>query len=211
MITIRRSTAAVMVLSLALVVLWQYRPIDAQEVSVPSDLKIGVVNVTKVLMECQENLDREKESLSRNQQIKSKLAELGRQADDIRQELENVLEPGSDEYLKRLQDWFDKSALVKSYEEGQKQTLASESQAWTEALYQKLLDQTAQMARLEDVSLILDKDVPPEKPRNLSEVYALIRSRKVIYSSSVLDITARVLEGMDRAYEMEKAAKSNLP
>ncbi len=178
---------------------------EAAEVAGP--LKIGVVNVSKVLTECQENLDREKSIQEKQDQIKAKIQELETEANEIRNELENVLKPGSPESAARMQEWFNKMALKEAYEKGQMKSLETDTQVWTETLYQKFLDEVSRMARQKGLTLVLNKDEMSVRQRNLDDLLSMIRSRRILYSAPTLDLTAEILENLDKAYEKEKAGK----
>ncbi|OQA01750.1 MAG: Outer membrane protein (OmpH-like) [Planctomycetes bacterium ADurb.Bin412] len=178
---------------------------EAAEVAGP--LKIGVVNVSRVLTECQENLDREKSIQEKQNQIKAKIQELETEANEIRNELENVLKPGSPESAARMQEWFNKMALKEAYEKGQMKSLETDTQVWTETLYQKFLDEVNRIARQKGLTLVLNKDEMSVRQRNLDDLLSMIRSRRILYSAPTLDLTAEVLENMDKAYEKEKAGK----
>ena len=175
-----------------------YQPSEAQSSVLQEAGKVGVVDVAMVLQECQEYKDREKASVEKRQELNAKLEELAAKADAVRQELENALQPDSKEYSDRLQEWFDLQAMYKARKEGQ--VLAAETQAWTEALYQKLLDEVARVADQQQVPLVLTSDSTPVKSRNMGDLIALIRTRSVLFRSPRLDLTNTVLENMDRAY-----------
>ena len=55
----------------------------------------------------------------------------------------------------------------------------------------------ASVARQEGISLVLNKDETPTQSRSLADLFALIRTRQVLYSTPSLDITARVIEKLD--------------
>lgn len=185
--------------------LWSYR-ISLAQPAVDVPIKVAVVNVSQVLTECQENLDREKITNERSRAIKAELARMESEANSIRQELENVLKPGSEEYLKQMQTLFDRQALMKAYEQGQTQVFTTETQAWMETLYQKFLTEVEKVARAEGITLVLNKDDIdiPLKELKLTDLSAVIRNRKVLYHADSLDISAKVMENMDRAYNQEK-------
>jgi Skp family chaperone for outer membrane proteins len=187
---------------------WCYRVGMAQTGGEPATLKIAVVNVAKVLSECQANLDREKTSKDTDKKINEELATIKRDADAMKEELEGVLKSGTKEYNDKLQEWFNKRALFEARQKGQNQIFAAETQAWMETLYHKLLEEVANVARQENVTLVLDKDDTTMKPEKIQDLYNLIRTRKVLYNTPTLDLTAKVLENMDRQYEQEKAGKT---
>jgi Skp family chaperone for outer membrane proteins len=187
---------------------WCYRMSMAQTASEPTALKIVVVNVAKVLSECQANLDREKQSKDLDKKVNEELQKIKADADAMKEELESVLKIGSKEYNDRLQEWFNKRAIFKARQEGQKEIFSAETQAWMETLYQKLLEEVAKVARQEGATLVLDKDDIAAKPEKIQDLYNIIRTRKVLYSAPTLDLTAKILENMDRQYEQEKAGKT---
>jgi len=185
---------------------WGLRHSQAQQTAPPS-LKIAVVNVAGVLSDCRANLDREKASREKERQIKADLAALSAEADSIRQELENALKPGSSEYQEQLRKWFEKRAQYKAHGEYQQEAFAAETQAWMENLYEKLLAEIAKVAREQGVALVLNKDETTIKPQKLTELTTMILSRKVLYNATNVDLTARLLENMDKSYALEQASK----
>ena len=190
------TTVAVVIAVLAACV---YRASEGQQSAAPTALKIGVVDVAKVLKTCQEYQDREKLSQEKARKLKSELDEMATKAQGIREELENALQPGSKEYAERTAEWIDLRALYEARKEGR--VLALENQAWSESLYQKMLDEVARVARAEGISLVLAKDSSNMQPRSMPQV---------LYSSPTLELmTAAVLENLDKAYDASKAAEIN--
>jgi len=208
----KKTTALTLAVLIILIGLWDYRAGLAQPAG-PAPLKLAVVHVAKVLSECRENLDREKITREKERKIKAQLAQMESETNAIRQELENVLKPASPEYLTQMQNWFDKKALMEAFEQGQKQVFASETQAWMENLYKKFLEEVEKIAHAEQFTLVLAKDDMPLQDLKLTDLSAFIRSRKVLYHSTTIDLTAKVMENLDLAYNKEKTdlEKSQLP
>ena len=202
----KKTTVVILLALAALLAIWNFQVSQAQQ-NVDGPLKIAVVNVTKVLTECQANLDREKLTRTKETEIKSKLAALDAESNVIRQELENALEPGSDEYKNQLIKWFDKMAQREAYEKAQKQIFAAETQAWMENIYQQFLDKIAQIAQSQNINVVINKDEIDLRPQNLNELTAMIRSRKVLFNSPNLDLTAQITEELDQAYNQKKAGQ----
>lgn len=183
---------------------WGLQASQAQEENRDQSVKVGVVNVGKVLSECQANLEREAETEKRSIEIQAKLKELDGQIKALGQELQTALKPGSKEHQTQMQEWFNKRALQDAYEKGQREVLAAEVQAWVESLYDTMLTEVGRVARSNNLNLILYKEVTEEKPQKLSELYKMIQNRKVLYSSPTLDVTAEVIEKMNQAYDKSK-------
>ena len=196
----KKTTVLSIFVILIIAAVWSYRTSVAQSGTTPP-LKVAVVNVSEVLTRCQENLDRENFIKEKEQEFTNKLNQLKAEADSIRQEIESAVKPGTEEHLDLMQQYFNKSALYEAYRKGQPQVLAAETQAWMETLYQKFLDQVAEIARVEGISIVLNKDEVPD-------IATMIRNRRLIYNSPSLDITANVLENLDRDYSRAKAAKA---
>jgi Skp family chaperone for outer membrane proteins len=196
----KKTTVLSIFVILMIAAVWSYRTSVAQPGTTPP-LKVAVVNVSEVLTKCQENLDREDFVKEKEKEFTTKLNQLKAEADSIRQEIETAVKPGTKEHLELMQQYFDRSALYEAYRKGQPQVLAAETQAWMEALYQKFLDQVAELARVEGISVVLNKDEVPD-------IATMIRNRRLIYNSPSLDITARVMENLDRDYSRAKADKA---
>ena len=143
---------AILAALIVLAGLWGYRTTLAQPAA-SVRAKLAVVNVAQVLTECQENLDREKTTREKEREIKAEIARMESDANTIRQELENILKPGSDEYQNQLLKWYNQRALRESYEQGQKQVFAAKTQAWMETLYRNFLAEVEKIARAEGITL----------------------------------------------------------
>ncbi len=190
-----------------LVVAVLYHSSPAQTGVAASTPKLAVVDVIKVLTECQENVAFRQASQEKGKKIREEREKLMQESDELKHQLENVLEQGSDGYKAGVKDWFQKQAYLKAYEESEKQVLSVESQVFMETLYRKMLDEVAALARLEGYDLVIDTQDEILKPRSLTELEEMVRERKVLYHSANLDLTSRIIENLNRKYEAQKAAQ----
>ena len=197
----------VLLLLVILMASWSLQVSLAQQDSPVPEFKLAVVNVVEVLTKCQANLDKEKEINSKKVKIETDLRRLAAETNAIKQELENALEPGSQEFMARHREWFHKQVEAQSLTKYQAEVLSIESQAWTETLYENLLAETEKLAKQKEISLVINKDESPIQGRKLPELYDLIINRKVLYNTANLDLTAEVLQNIDDAYEREKNKK----
>ena len=202
----RKTTSFLAIMAvLAIALVWTQRAPQAQAAPAPATgLNIAVVNVSKILTDCKEYADHEKQTAQKGEQIKAKLEQLSKEIESLQKEIEVALEPGSAEYLERLQEWINKRALYQAYSDGQKQVLEAEHQAWAETLYTKLLEEVEKIAQAEGIDLILNKDQSPLNTRKLSDLLEVIRGRKVLYSTTELDLTDKVLDSLNQRYAAEK-------
>lgn len=205
----KKTTISIVLLGIMLVIGLGLHPSGAQQSAPTPQFKVAVVNITKTLTQCRENLDRDKELQLKKQAIDNELNSLRQEVETIGQELKNVLQPGSKDYMARLKEWFDKKARHEALNEYRKESLSTQTQAHLESLYGKMLDAIAGIARQDGITLILNKDdTAVKESRNLSDLFTMIQTRQVLYSSANLDITARVIEKMDITYEQQKAAQN---
>lgn len=200
----KRTMAVAVVLAAVLAGAWSYRASQAQALGSGVG-KLATVNIAKVMTECREYLDREEVMRQRTQEIQEELNRLGREADEIREELENALQPGSEEYNEQLMKWFEKGALREALEKGQTRLLTGESEVWTEQLYQRVTAEVARVARQQGADVVLNVEDEELTARNLQELSLKIRTRIVVWSTATLDITAIVMENLDREYQTRRA------
>ncbi len=177
---------------------------DAQTQAPQRPIKIAVLNVSKIIVECQEYLDKDKEVKEKQRELQSELEVLDKETAAIEQELKTVLQPGSADYKSRLKEWFDKSAKVKALGEYEKEMMKDETYSWTQELYVKLQDTTKRIARRDGYTLVMNTIDMQDNFRTLTDLYAFIRSRQIIYNIPEIDITAKVIEEMDADYDKTK-------
>jgi len=186
------------------VLLVNYQPIQAQLLGPQAPTKIGVVNVYKVLSECQENIARQQLTMAKEQSLLQKLNAMSKQAEAIKAELDaDVLKPGSEEYKAQVLKLFELNGQIQSFQEGQQQLFAMETQAWMEGLYQKFLNQVATVAQQQRYTVILNNDESGVQMPDLDSLTNMIRTRKIVYRAIEIDITALILEKMNGEYNDE--------
>ena len=196
----------IMVVFILLIGVWliNFQPIQAQLAGPPMPTKIGVVNVSKVLSECQENLARQKMTQDKETSLSQQLNAMSKQAEAIKAELDaKVLKPGSEEYKTQVLKLYELNGQIQSFQEGQQQLFALETQAWMEGLYQKFLSQVATVALQQHYTVVLNNDESAVQMPDLNALTNMIRTRKIVYREVEVDITALVLEKMNGEYEME--------
>jgi len=190
----RKTSMIVVTFAGVLIAALAYQITFGQETKVVPPIKVAVVDVSKVLSESQENLERRKEFQVKEQQIKDELQRMGKEADDIKRELEIALQPGTKAYSDRLLEWMYKQANIKAYEEGQKKIFETETRAWMLSMYDKLIAEIERMAQQEGISLVFDRDVSP------------VQDRRLLYNDPQLDLTNKLLETLNRAYDLAKTS-----
>lgn len=180
--------------------------VQAAESDGEAGLNVAVVDMIKVLTECQANVEHREQNIEKQKEIKEVLDKLSDEADTIRQELETAISPGTKEHEEQLLKWFEKQAMIKAYEEAKKKAMTVETQAWMEQLYQDALEEISRVALKDGYDLVLDKEEIDMSPTSPGELEDIIRGRDVLFCTASLDITAQIIENLDRAYESKKIA-----
>lgn len=201
----RKTTVAILVLSVVLALTYCYSYSQAQDTASVATQRIATVNITKIMMQCQEYIDMDQRFQSQAEAIQKELEELGRQADKISEELKSVLEPGSKEYNTQLQKWFEKGAMIEARKKGHTAIMTTERQAWAEMVYKKVLDEVSRTAKARGIDIVLNRDDAAIKTQDISELLMVIRTRIVVHNNPMLDLTASVLESLDQSYAAQKA------
>ncbi|KPK72225.1 MAG: hypothetical protein AMJ79_15895 [Phycisphaerae bacterium SM23_30] len=184
---------------------WSYGYSQSQQVGPSAPVKIAVVNVTKVIVECQEYLARQKMNEENDKRLTAQLNLMRTEAEAIKAELDaNVFKPGSKEYKDQMLKYFEKVSMMETFQKSQQQLITMEHQTWMEGLYQKLLTEVTKIAQQEGISLVLNNDETDVQATSVQELNNMIISRKVLYRTARIDITDRVLKNMDAAYAQIK-------
>lgn len=164
--------------------------------------RIAVVNVDRVF----NNLA---ERRAVGSEIQAQAEALQQEGRDRRQELEDLQEDfqllaeGSDEATGVREQLEQKAVEFDVWQQVSQRRLETEQALRVGAIYRKINDTVEQIADREGYDLVLfDEDVPDfSGAQNQQQVAGRIQNRKVLYANDRLDISDRVLQRMNNAYE----------
>lgn len=160
--------------------------------------KIGIVNVTKVLENCQKHKNWQ-------EKMQAEQAEVRKQFDQLKQELDAVQAnlklrtPGSEDFLKLQQEMIEKTAMMEAKDKFYQDKVTSEMQRWTESLYQKLLQIAEEVAKSKGLDMIIADEILDLPAPTLRDFMLTIKTKKLLYHNSDYDLTEDVLAAMDKA------------
>ena len=158
--------------------------------------RIGVVNIEKVLMECDatktysEELGKERQAIL-NEQVKIKKDILA-----IEEELASY-KVGSPEYLSKLREGTLKKQNL-DLEEFNRQEMILKSQVWHIKLYNKIMKVANEIGAEKDLYLVLSMDEPEISEENPDEFTVAVKTRKVLYSGGCMDLTDIVISRLNQ-------------
>jgi len=182
----------------ALIVLGAYHhgKLGAEAAVAPA--KIGVVNVTTVLENCQKHKQWQ-------EKMQAEQTETRKQFDKMKQELDAVQAnlklrtPGTEDYLKLRQEMMEKTALLEAKDTFYQDKVTAEMQRWTESLYQELLKVTETIAKSKGLDMILADELLDLPAPTLRDFMLTIKTKKLLYHNSQYDLTDEVLAALDKA------------
>lgn len=205
----KKATAALVFCLAGAILFWQYRQGQAQPSGTAmTPVKVGIVDVPKILTECKANMAREAEGQKRSETIQAEIQQekqrVGLELERMKRELEEVLKPGTPEHNELMARYFQQELWIQNYPKYRSDQLQQETVVWLQKLYTQMLDEIRLTAVQKGLTIVLEKDTVREQPSQLTDMYRLIGNRKLLYSSPSLDITGEVIERMDSAYDKQQ-------
>jgi Skp family chaperone for outer membrane proteins len=160
--------------------------------------KVAIVDVTKVLQnskkhkQWQDKMNKDEDAM-KNEFEKAKI--------DLKtlQDGMNTLKVGSPDYITAMKEYLDKKSLLEAKDKFYQEKVNMEMQQWTESLYTKMLDITAKIAQKKGLDIVLAQEQLDLPSPSLRDFMLSIRTKKVLYCSTQLDITDEVLVALDEA------------
>jgi Skp family chaperone for outer membrane proteins len=168
----------------------------AEQVSDTSGLKIGVVNVRKVLRNCRRSARYKVEVLAEQGRQNAELEKLAKELDTQEAGLK-ALKPGSTDYLAQFKELVNKRYSLEAQQEFNKQQSALKYYRWTEDLYKEILQATKDLAKQKGLDLVFGNDEPEFPVTSTDELWMVISTHKVLYNAGCLDLTDEVIARLD--------------
>jgi Skp family chaperone for outer membrane proteins len=160
--------------------------------------KVAIVDVTKVLQNSkkhkkwQDKMTKDEDAM-KNEFEKAKI--------DLKtlQDQMNILKTSSPDYITAMKEYLDKKSLLEAKDKFYQEKVNMEMLQWTQSLYTKMLEITGKIAQKKGLDIVLAQEqLDPESP-SLRDFMLSIRTKKVLYCSTQLDITDDVLMALDEA------------
>lgn len=170
---------------------------------------VAIVDITKVLQGLKEFEDQNKGFVARGEVINRSLKELDDQIKQAQSELQNTI-PATD--LKRRAEKFreltEKRALREARGKGYDQLMEIEQGEVIHVLYTKVVEAVANLAKKENIELVLadDRDAMTEPNTSFTANRRVIDGRQVLFAVESLSLTDRLVTVMNNDYTSGNAA-----
>ncbi len=170
-------------------------------------LKIGYVNLTKVLKEYDRRKEMENDlrnvTLSLRRDLESRMARINRYRDEIEQ-----LAAGSEE--RRALEDEARAALARYQQASQEnqEMFDRQSALMMTELYEDILRQVEALAEEEEYDMVLKNQVSELEPMSHDQAVLQISQRVVLYSKPEHDISEALIERLNAAYAERKLGEA---
>ena len=182
----------VVICVVALMATWEYGYAASAS---GSGSRIGVVSVRTVFNKTRHQIEFRSQAIARRRRDQTAWEDLGREVQAGEEDLQ-TRNPGTADYLQRLQAVMDGRAKLESRKQFIEQQNALENKLWTEKLYQETLKIVGALAKERGLDLVLER-TEPNFPMASDELMATLGTHKVLYAGAEIDLTQEVLKRLD--------------
>lgn len=192
-----KQIAAALVIAVVLIGAYQYGTLNAASSS-PAPAKIGVINVTEVLENCQKHKDWQAKMQAERAEMEKEFTTFKNELEAMQAQLK-LLTPGSADFLKTQSEMLQKKAVMDAKDEFYRGKVEGEMQRWTEELYQKLLKVVAELAQQKKLDIVMTDEGLDVPAPSLRDFMLTIKTKKMLYHNPEYDMTTEALEAMNKA------------
>ena len=166
--------------------------------SKPQDtgLKIGVIQIREVFRESNRNIEHQKELTTEEEKVVAELEKLSKEVQTLKADL-LTRKPGSSDYSKLMQQMMEKQASMEAKKEFHQQEMSLKDLQWTEQLYKDIIKTVKDVAKANNLDIVLAKEETAFPTSSQTELMLAIRTSKVLYSVDSLDITKEVIKALN--------------
>ena len=158
---------------------------------------IGVVNIERVLMECDATKTYSQEVMKERQAILEEQVKIQKDILIIEEEIKNVYVAGSDEYYNKHRERAHKKEEL-DLQDINLDELILKSQAWQIELYSKVMKIANEIGAEKDLYLVLSIEEPEISLESQDEFTVTLKTHKVLYSGGCIDLTDIIISRLNQ-------------
>lgn len=158
--------------------------------------RIGVVNVTKILEACKKNQQWQEKAETDRAKMQAEFQQMRQDLDALQANIK-ARKQGSSDYYSLMNEYEEKRAIMEGKNTFYENKFTQEMQQWMEALYGDLLKSVNQVAKEKGLDLVLGQETLDLPAPTLRDFMLSVKTKKVLYAQSDLDITDSVLTVLD--------------
>lgn len=162
---------------------------------------VAIVEVQRVIDSLKEKVAIEAQMQQHNEQVQKEKTDRERAVKQMQDELQ-LLTPGTENHRKKLEAAERAVIELNAWLQFENNKLVRERGTQIEALYQKMLKATADVAKSNGYQIVLFGEGPADfRAENPQQLSTLIQIRKVIWYDPALDITDMVTQKMNNDFQ----------
>jgi Skp family chaperone for outer membrane proteins len=162
--------------------------------------RAATVDVIRIFNEFQQTKDLNDELSKRGDALKKEIGDKRKILETKKTELE-AFKQDSPDYMKRFNELMKQDIEFTTWGQYMQAQVEAEHRVWLKRTYQQIIDAAKQIGTERGIDLVLYTDTPAIEGDTLEAMRDNIRRRKIIWSSSQIDLTESVLQRLNRDYE----------
>ena len=174
--------------------------------AVAEGIKIGVVDISGVFEKYQKRKDLDQELKDLVKQFQSEINKKRKDMINLDEETQ-LLDLGSESRRKNEELLERKSVELEGYAKFAERQLLRRYKEFFETVYDAVVKGVETIGKKEGFDLIIKKEEPELKSGQISDLQFKIGIRTVLYHSKSVDVTSKVIEGLNAQYLKEKEEK----
>jgi Skp family chaperone for outer membrane proteins len=174
--------------------------------AVAEGIKIGVVDISGVFEKYQKRKDLDQELKDLEKQFQSEINKKRKDMINLDEETQ-LLDLGSESRRKNEELLERKNVELEGYAKFAERQLLRRYKEFFETVYDAVVKGVETIGKKEGFDLIIKKEEPELKSGQISDLQFKIGIRTVLYHSKSVDITSKVIEGLNAQYLKEKEEK----
>ena len=174
--------------------------------AVAEGLKIGVVDISGVFEKYQKRKDLDQELKDLEKQLQSEINKKRKDMINLDEETQ-LLDLGSESRRKNEELLERKNVELEGYAKFAERQLLRRYKEFFETVYDTVVKGVETIGKKEGFDLIIKKEEPELKSGQISDLQFKIGIRTVLYHSKSVDVTLKVIEGLNAQYLKEKEKK----
>ncbi len=159
--------------------------------------RVGIVDVTKILENCKKNKQWQEKAESDRSRVQAEFQQMRKDLEALQANIKQR-KPGSSDYFSLMGEYEEKRAVMEGRNAFYENKYTQEMQQWMESLYSDFLKVTEMVAREKGLDVVLGKETLEMPAPTLRDFMLSVKTQKVLFSRSELDITDEVLAALDK-------------
>ncbi|MHC4645771.1 MAG: OmpH/Skp family outer membrane protein [Planctomycetota bacterium] len=159
-------------------------------------LRIGVVDIRKVVEGSNRMAGYMKEILAEQQRLRVKWDAIAKEIESDKTGL-NTLKPGSSDYLIQVKDMLQKQANLRTEQEYYKERMKFKELQITEGFFSDILREVGVLAKEKGLDLVFESSEPRLPASSITQLEFAMGTQKLLYHSGCVDITGEVMARVD--------------